>query len=226
MNITYFGHSCFQVEISGVKILFDPFIKPNPLARNIDIQTIQPNYILISHGHADHVTDVTEIAINSNAKLVAMWEVVSWFEKQGIQNGHPMNLGGSFKTDFGKITMTQALHSSSMPDGSYGGNPAGFVVHAENRSFYYAGDTALFGDMTLIGKQYKPEFAFLPIGDNFTMDYISALEAAKLLNVKKVIGMHYDTFDAIRIDKDEALGYFKTNGVELILMKIGETRSF
>jgi L-ascorbate metabolism protein UlaG (beta-lactamase superfamily) len=226
MNITYFGHSCFQVNISGTKILFDPFIKPNPLARNIDIQTIQPNYILISHGHADHVADVAEIAKNSSAKLVAMWEVISWFEKQGIQNGHPMNLGGSFKTDFGKITMTQALHSSSMPDGSYGGNPAGFVVHAENRSFYYAGDTALFGDMTLIGKQYKPEFAFLPIGDNFTMDYISALEAAKLLNVKKVIGMHYDTFDAIRIDKDEALGYFKTNGVELILMKIGETRSF
>ena len=100
MNITYFGHSCFQIEISGTKILFDPFIKPNPLARNIDIQTIHPDYILISHGHADHVADVAEIAKNSNAKLVAMWEVVSWFEKQGIPNGHPMNLGGSYKTDF------------------------------------------------------------------------------------------------------------------------------
>ena len=213
MNITYFGHSCFQVDISGTKILFDPFIKPNPLARNIDIQTIHPDFILISHGHADHLADVAEIAKNSSAKLVAMWEVVSWFEKQGIQNGLPMNLGGSFKTDFGKITMTQALHSSSMPDGSYGGNPAGFVFHSENRSFYYAGDTALFGDMTLIGKQYKPEFAFLPIGDNFTMDYISALEAAKLLQVKKVIGMHYDTFDAIRIDQEKAINYFKTNGI-------------
>lgn len=226
MNITYFGHSCFQVEISGTKILFDPFIKPNPLAISIDIRTIHPDYILISHGHADHVVDVVEISNNSNAKLVAMWEVISWFEKQGIKNGHPMNIGGSFKTNFGKITMTQALHSSSMPDGSYGGNPAGFVVHSENSTFYYAGDTALFGDMSLIAKQYKPEFAFLPIGDNFTMDYLSALEAAKLLNVKKVIGMHYNTFDAIRIDEEEALNYFKTNGVELILLKIGEIRHF
>jgi L-ascorbate metabolism protein UlaG (beta-lactamase superfamily) len=226
MNITYFGHSCFQVEISGAKILFDPFITPNPLARNIDIQTILPDFILISHGHSDHVADVAEIAKNSNAKLVAMWEVVSWFEKQGIKNGHAMNIGGSFKADFGKITLTHALHSSSMPDGSYGGNAAGFVVHSEDSNFYYAGDTALFGDMSLIAKQHQPEFAFLPIGDNFTMDYTSALEAAKLLNVKKVIGMHYDTFDAIRIDQEEAVKYFNADGIELILLKIGETRSF
>jgi len=226
MNITYFGHSCFQVEISGAKILFDPFIKPNPLARNIDIQTIHPDYILLSHGHADHVADVEEIAQNSNAQLVAIWEVVSWFEKKGIKNGHAMNIGGSFKVDFGKITMTHALHSSSMPDGSYGGNAAGFVIHSENKTFYFAGDTALFGDMSLIAKQHQPYFAFLPIGDNFTMDYKSALEAAQLLQVKKVIGMHYDTFDAIRIDQDEAASYFNENGVELILLKIGETRSF
>lgn len=226
MNITYFGHSCFQVEISGAKILFDPFITPNPLARNIDIQTILPNYILISHGHADHVADVAEIAKNSSAKLVAMWEIISWFEKQGIKNGHAMNIGGSFKAEFGKITMTQALHSSSMPDGSYGGNAAGFVIHSESSIFYYAGDTALFGDMSLIASQHQPEIAFLPIGDNFTMDYTSALEAAKLLHVKKVIGMHYDTFDAIRIDQEEAVNYFKTNGVDLMLLKIGEMRSF
>jgi L-ascorbate metabolism protein UlaG (beta-lactamase superfamily) len=226
MNITYLGHSCFQVEISGAKILFDPFIKPNPLARNIDIQTIHPDYILISHGHADHVADVEEIAQNSNAQLVAIWEVVSWFEKKGIKNGHAMNIGGSFKADFGKITMTHALHSSSMPDGSYGGNAAGFVVQSDNKTFYYAGDTALFGDMSLITKQHQPEFAFLPIGDNFTMDYTSALEAAKLLQVKKVIGMHYDTFDAIRINQGEAVSYFNKNGVDLILLKIGETRSF
>jgi L-ascorbate metabolism protein UlaG (beta-lactamase superfamily) len=169
---------------------------------------------------------VAAIAKNSTAKLVAMWEVVSWFEKQGIKNGHAMNIGGSFKADFGKITLTHALHSSSMPDGSYGGNAAGFVVHSEDSNFYYAGDTALFGDMSLIAKQHQPEFAFLPIGDNFTMDYTSALEAAKLLNVKKVIGMHYDTFDAIRIDQEEAVKYFNADGIELILLKIGETRSF
>ena len=139
---------------------------------------------------------------------------------------HPMNQGGSWKFDFGKLTMVKADHSSSMPDGSYGGSPGGFILETKKNTLYYSGDTALFSDMKLFAKQYSPDFAFLPIGDNFTMGIQDAVKAAQFLKVKKVIGMHFDTFGYIKIDHEVAIQAFRKKGIELLLMGIGEIVNF
>ncbi len=223
MLVTFYGHSCFKVEIDGIHLLFDPFITPNDRAKHIDISTIQADYILISHGHEDHIADVKRFAERTNATLISNFEIISWFDKNfGISNGHPMNHGGSWIFPFGKVKFVNAIHSSTLPDGSSGGNPGGFVVESTNKSFYYAGDTALHMDMQLIGKQHTIDFALLPIGDNFTMGYNDACLAAKMVNVKTVIGLHYDTFGFIEIDHAKAKDAFKQNNINLLLPKIGE----
>ncbi|MGK7388966.1 MAG: metal-dependent hydrolase [Candidatus Cyclobacteriaceae bacterium M2_1C_046] len=224
MEVTYYGHSCFLISIGNKKLLFDPFITPNELAKDIDINTIKPDYILLSHGHQDHIADVEQIQKQSGAQLISTFEVVKWFEKKGIENGHPMNHGGSWKFDFGNVKMVNAVHSSSMPDGSYGGNPAGFVIVSNEGTFYYAGDTALHYDMKLISEEFKIDLAFLPVGSNFTMNIDDAILAAKFVNAGKVIAMHYDTFPQIEIDHDEALNAAKDSNIELLLLKIGETK--
>jgi L-ascorbate metabolism protein UlaG (beta-lactamase superfamily) len=224
MNLTYFGHSCFLIETKDAKILFDPFIRNNELAAHIDPLKIQTDYILISHGHFDHLSDAEEIALNTHALLIANWEIYSWYLKKGLKNLQPMNSGGKLKTSFGSIVMTPAIHSSSLPDGSYGGNPNGFVLHSDEMSVYYSGDTDIFLDMQLIAKYNKPKYAFLPIGNIFTMDIHTAIESAKLLQVNRVIGLHYDTFPPIQIDKEEAKRAFEKEKIELILLEIGETR--
>ncbi|MEP2772637.1 MAG: metal-dependent hydrolase [Fulvivirga sp.] len=221
MKITYYGHSCFEVEISGKKLLFDPFISPNEKANHIDLSVIKPDYILLSHGHQDHVADVDTIYRQSDCKIISTFEVVSWFEAHGLENIHPMNHGGEWAFDFGTIKMVNAIHSSVMPDGSYGGNPAGFVITGEDQSFYYAGDTALHLDMKLIAEDYKIDFAFLPIGSNFTMGLKDAIKAADFVGTKKIIGMHYDTFPFIEIDHEHARSLFNTAGKELNLLTIG-----
>lgn len=225
MNITYYGHSCFGVEINGRHLLFDPFISPNELAKDIDVNTVKADYILISHGHEDHVADAVSIAKRTHARVICSWEVNVWLQKQGIENIHPMNVGGKVKLDFGNVKCVAAVHSSSMPDGSNGGNPMGFVIESPEGSFYYAGDTALTYDMKLIGDYRKINFAFLPIGDNFTMGIDNAIIACDFINCGDIIGMHYDTFGFIKIDKEEALGKFDRTGRKLTLMNIGETIS-
>lgn len=225
MLITNFGHSCFQIEHNGTKILFDPFIRPNDLASEVDFSSIKPNVVAISHGHSDHIADAEDVIRQSNAAFFCNWEIYNWLTNKGLKNGHPMNSGGSKQCDWGKISLTPALHSSSLPDGSYGGSANGICIEIADKSIYFAGDTDLFSDMKLIARKRKPQLAFLPIGDNFTMDAESAVEAAKLLNVKRVIGMHYDTFPYIVIDHDKAKQLFQSAGIELILMKIGETIS-
>jgi L-ascorbate metabolism protein UlaG (beta-lactamase superfamily) len=222
MNIKYFGHSCFGVEVNGKKLLFDPFISPNELASKIDINAVEADYILISHGHEDHIADAVFLAKKTGAKVICNWEIHVWLGKQGVDNTHPMNIGGKVKLDFGNVKCVAAAHSSSMPDGSYGGNPMGFVVESNEGDFYYAGDTALTYDMKLIGDYRHIDFAFLPIGDNFTMGVDNAIIACDFINCNDIIGMHYDTFGYIKIDKDEAKHKFERTGKKLTLMNIGE----
>lgn len=223
MNITYYGHSCFGVEINGKHLLFDPFISPNDLAKNINVNTVKADYILISHGHEDHIADAVSIAKRTGAKVICTFEIYVWLNKQGVENVHPMNIGGKVKLDFGNVKCVNAVHSSSLPDGSYGGNPMGFVVESNEGNFYYAGDTALSYDMKLIGDYRTIKFALLPIGDNFTMGVDNAIIACDFIKCNDIIGMHYDTFGYIKIDHAEAQNKFSRSGKKLTLMTIGET---
>jgi len=222
MKYTYYGQSCFLLEADGKKFLFDPFITPNPLAKHIDITTIEADYILVSHGHGDHVADLVAIAKQTGALVIAMVEVAGWAEKQGVTNLHPMNFGRQ-KFDFGTVRMVWATHSSSLPDGSYGGNPAGFVLETAGKTIYFAGDTSLNYDMKLLADLYRLDYAILPIGGNYTMDVDDALLATKYINCDKVIGVHYDTFPQIEIDSKEALAKFERENKTLLLPGIGET---
>lgn len=224
MQVTYYGHSCFMVRVGEHQLLFDPFITPNELAKDIDISSLQPDFILLSHGHADHVADAATIQQQSGAQIISNFEVVTWYNNQGIENAHPMNHGGAFDFPFGRVKYVNAVHSSSLPDGSYGGNPGGFIIETEEGNFYYAGDTALTMDMQLFGRK-ELKFAFLPIGDNFTMGVDDAVTAAGFIKCNHIIGMHYDTFPPIQIDKDEARRKFRNAEAELILFDIGETKS-
>jgi L-ascorbate metabolism protein UlaG (beta-lactamase superfamily) len=223
MLVTYYGHSCFSVVVNGKTLLFDPFIEGNPLAKHIDRKEIKADYILVSHGHSDHTGDLVELARQTNATVVCSWEIHTWLHSHGITKTHPMNTGGHWFFDFGKVKCVSAVHSSSLPDGTYGGNPLGFLIEVKEGSFYYAGDTALHYDMKLIGAYKKINFAFLPIGNNFTMGIDNAVIASDFILCDKIIGMHYDTFDVIKIDHAEAKKAFENSGKELTLMKIGET---
>lgn len=226
MKITYYGHACFGVEVNGKHLLFDPFITPNELAKDIDVEAIKADYILVSHGHEDHVFDLVSIAKRTGAKVVCAFEIHSWLQKQGITNTHPMNIGGKWKFDFGNVKCVYAAHSSCLPDGTYAGNPMGFIVESSEGNFYYAGDTALTYEMKLIGDYRKIDFAFLPIGDNFTMGVENAILAAEFVKCKNIIGMHYDTFGYIKIDKAQAIHKFENSGNKLTLFSIGESKQF
>lgn len=225
MQLTYYGHSCFAVMANGKTILLDPFITHNELAKDVSITDINADYILLSHGHVDHIADCVAIAEMTGAKVVCSWEIYEWLNRQGIKNTHPMNTGGHW--DFGDFSVkcTVAQHSSGLSDGSYGGSPMGFIIYSNEGNFYYSGDTALTLDMQLIPKWAKLNFAVLPIGDNFTMGYEDAAEAAKMISCKNVVGVHYDTFGFIKIDHAKALKTFEDVGCNLYLPKIGETIS-
>lgn len=222
MKYTYYGQSCFLLETSSAKLLFDPFISGNPLAKDIDVDKIEADYILVSHGHGDHVQDLVAIAKRTQAKVICMPEIAAWLKNQGVTNIHDMNIG-KFKFDFGTVRMVTATHSSSLPDGSYAGNPAGFVLDMDGMQIYFAGDTGLTMDMKLIAKLYKLEYAIMPIGGNYTMDAGDAAIAADYVNCAKVIGVHYDSFPVIAIDKYTAIEIFKRAQKMLLLPAIGET---
>lgn len=225
MNFTYYGHSCFVVEVNGKKLLFDPFISGNELAKNIDVNSVEADYILVSHGHMDHVLDLVSIAKRTNAKVICAWEIYVWLGKQGVENVHPMNTGGKWDFDFGTVKCVTAQHSSGLPDGTYGGNPMGFIISSKEKSFYYSGDTALTMDMQLIPQWAVIDFAVLPIGDNFTMGPKDAVRAAHMINCHTVVGVHYDTFGFIKINHQDTNDLFTSNGISLLLPQIGETIS-
>lgn len=222
MKYTYYGQSCFLLEAEGTKFLFDPFISPNPLAAAINLQDITADYILVSHGHGDHVADLEVLGKQTGALIIAMPEVADWAGKQGLTNIHPMNYGIT-RFDFGRLRMVWATHSSSMPDGSYGGNPAGFVLETAGKTIYFAGDTSLNMDMKLLADLYKLDYAILPIGGNYTMDPDDALIASKFVNCDRIIGVHYNTFPAIEIDTEVAVAKFQRENKQLLLPAIGET---
>ena len=222
MKITYYGHSCVEIDIDGIKLLFDPFITHNVLAKHINVNGIKPNYILLSHGHADHIADLFTIEKNSGAKIICIADIAGWLAQKEITNVHGMNFGGGFNFDFGRVKMVYALHSSSMPDGAYGGNPAGFVIYAQGKKVYFAGDTALTTDMKLLADE-QLDLAILPIGDNYTMGVDDAIKTSGFIACKNVMGVHYDTFPPIKIDKAEALQKFTAAGINLLLPDIGSS---
>jgi L-ascorbate metabolism protein UlaG (beta-lactamase superfamily) len=223
MRLTYYGHASFAVATGGKALLFDPFISHNPAAKAIDINGLAADYILLSHGHGDHVADAPAITQRTGATVIASPEVAGWMEKQGASGAVGMNHGGKKSFDFGTVKCVNAIHSSGLPDGSYGGNPMGFVVTTPEGSFYYSGDSALTMDMQLIPRWAKIDFAVLCIGDHFTMGYEDAVEAARMSGATRVVGVHYNTFPPITIDVAAARKAFADAGIELLLPAIGET---
>ena len=226
LQITWLGHSSFRVRTPGGKeVLFDPWFTGNPAF----VESARPkaaDLILVSHGHSDHFTDVVTVAKQTGATVVAIWEITSYVGSKGIKAVEPMNKGGTITAKGLRITMTDARHSSSFDDNGivYLGEPAGFVVKMENgQTIYYAGDTALFGDMKLIGELYKPDIAFLPIGDRFTMGPDTAAMAAKWLGVKQVVPMHHSTFGLLTGTPEQLEQHLAGSGIEVLKLKPGET---
>lgn len=222
MRITYHGHSCIGLRMGGKDVLIDPFISGNPLAGALDLQAIPADLVLLTHGHGDHVMDAEAIVKRTGATLVSNYEIVNWYGRKGIEGGIGLNIGGGAQVAGLHVRMTIAHHSSELPDGSYGGNPGGFLVSGPEGVFHHAGDTALTMDMQLL-KRHGVKVACLPIGDHFTMGVEDAVEAARMMGVAQVVGIHYDTFPPIRIDKDSARAAFAKAGITLHLPGIGDS---
>jgi L-ascorbate metabolism protein UlaG (beta-lactamase superfamily) len=224
MKITSYGHACLGIVIGDIHLLVDPFISGNPKLSTTDIEivnTIKADYILITHAHQDHILDVETIAKRTGAVLISNYEIASYFGNKGL-NFHPMNHGGSWDFEFGTVKYVTAIHTSSFPDGSYGGQPGGFVIEGEHKNIYIAGDTALTMDMKLIPLRTKLDVAILPIGSNFTMDVEDAILASDFVQCDKILGYHYDTFGYIEINHQEAKRKFFDKGKDLMLLEFGQ----
>ncbi len=222
MKITYYGHASIGIQLDDVNILVDPFITGNPKASHININELKADYILVTHAHQDHILDVESIARRTGAIIISNFEIISHYEKQGL-DGHPMNHGGTWDFEFGSVKYVNAIHTSSFLDGSYGGQPGGFVIEGEHKNIYIAGDTALTFDMKLIPLQTKLDLAILPIGDNFTMGIDDAILASDFIECDKILGYHYDTFGYIEIDHEVAKRKFFEKDKDLMLLEIGES---
>jgi len=198
VKITWYGHACFLIETDKAKLILDPFISGNPLAP-VKADDVSADFIIVSHGHGDHLGDTIDIAKRTDATVISNYEIQNWLVGQGIENVHPQHIGGGFDYPWGRLKLTIAQHGSALPDGTYGGNPCGFLLYLEGKKIYHACDTGLFYDMKLIGEE-GIDLAILPIGDNFTMGPDDALRAVKLIEPVQVVPIHYDTFDIIKQD--------------------------
>jgi L-ascorbate metabolism protein UlaG (beta-lactamase superfamily) len=198
VKVTWYGHACFLIETKGTKLLTDPFLTGNPLAP-VRVDKVEADYILVSHGHGDHVGDGVAIAQRTGATVISNFEIQNWFVGQGVENVHAQHIGGGYDYPWGRVKLTIAHHGSALPDGTYGGNPVGFLFYIEGKKIYHACDTGLFYDMRLIGEE-GIDLAILPIGDNFTMGPDDALRAVKLIEPRQVVPIHYNTFDVIKQD--------------------------
>ena len=226
LQITWLGHSAFRLRTPGGKeVLLDPWYTGNPSFPE-SARPKAADLMLISHGHSDHIADAAAVAKSTGATVVGIWEVTSWLGTKGVKNLEPMNKGGAITAKGLRITMTDARHSSSFDDNGivYLGEAAGYVVRLENgQTIYYAGDTSLFGDMKLIGELYRPDIAFLPIGDRFTMGPDAAAMAARWLGVKQVVPMHYGTFPLLTGTPEQLEQHLVASHIEVLKLKPGET---
>lgn len=223
MKITFLGHATLLIKTTKSSILVDPFISGNELAKHvINLDELKPDYILLTHAHQDHVLDVEIIAKQSKATIVSNYEIATYYENKGFKV-HPMNHGGSWNFDFGRLKYVNAIHSSSFADGTYGGQPGGFILSADNKNVYIAGDTALTMDMQLIPLSFTLDLAILPIGDNFTMGVDDAIIASDFVGCDVVLGYHFDTFGYIKIDHEQAKQKFTEADKKLHLLEVGKS---
>ena len=223
LSVRYLGHACFEFDCNGTKVITDPFVTYNPLAKDINISELKPNYILLTHAHEDHVADLANIQKQSGATVAAIVETAGWVRKQGVPDDKVLefNFGGTLNLPFGKVKMVYALHTNSTPDGAYGGAPCGYIFFIGDKRIYFAGDTALTLEMKLL-EDLNLDWAFLPIGGHYTMDMYDAVKAADFVKCNNIIGMHYDTFSPVTIDTVEAKAVFEEAGLNLHLLEIGE----
>jgi L-ascorbate metabolism protein UlaG (beta-lactamase superfamily) len=224
-TLTWYGHASMRMDVDGYKLLVDPYFGDNPVS-SITADKAEADFILVSHGHGDHTGDALEIAKRTGATLISNFEIATWYEEKGIKNVHAQHIGGGFKYPFGYLKLTMALHGSAMPDGSYGGNPAGFLLTTnDGKKIYLACDTGLFGDMRLIGEE-GIDLAVLPIGDNFTMGPQDALRAVKFIQPKHVIPVHFDTWELIVQDPEKwAEAVRRETNTQVHVLKPGQTFS-
>ncbi len=228
MNITFQGHSCFTVEVGEYKVVIDPFLTGNPIAK-LKPEDLKCDFIIVTHGHGDHIGDTFELAKANDAMVISNFEIVTYCQQNGLQNAHAMHIGGSHEFPFGRVKFTIAHHGSCFTTDDeiiYLGNPMGVLLMAGGKTLYHAGDTGLFLDMQLIGEMNKIDTALLPIGDNFTMGIDDAVKAAELLNARVTIPMHYNTFDLINQDASVFTSRVAKKGQQARILNVGDSYDF